>query len=393
MSELPLSGIRVLDLSRILAGPYCTMQLADLGADVIKVEPPGGDDTRRFAPPWAGEGEAREATYYLAVNRGKRSVVLDLKDPRDLELLYRLARRSDVVVENFRPGVTARLKIDAEHLRRINPRLVYVSISGFGAVGVPPWTSRPGYDLVVQGMGGLPSLTGPEEGAPYKVGASIADVCAGMAATQAVLAALYRRERTGEGVEVDISMMDVQLSLLAYHASAYLMAGEAPERLGNRHPSVHPYSTYRAADGWINVAVGNDALFERFAAACERPEWVTDPRFRTNPDRVRHRSELDREIDAVLPRRTVSEWVERFGEAGIPAGPVLTVPEALDHPQTRARGSIAVTRHPDLGPLPMVASPLFFPGLPRAASRPPPRQDEHGAEIRAWLAADETAGP
>lgn len=383
MSTLPLEGILVLDLSRILAGPFCTMQLADLGAEVIKVEPPVGDDTRRFAPPWVGEGEAQTSSYYLSINRGKRSIVVDLKQDAGRAIIHELAAKADVVVENFRTGVTERLGVDYETLRAKNSKLVYVSVSGYGRDGDPDWAKRPGYDLVAQGLGGLPALTGPEDGAPYKVGASIADVTAGMTATQGVLAALLRRERTGEGGVVDISMVEVQLSLLAYHASSWLMAGVAPTRLGNQHPSLHPYSTYEASDGWLNIAVGNEPLFARFSAACGHPEWAEDPRFATNPDRVHHRAELDAVITEAMAGDTVDGWIARLAEAGVPCGPVLEVPDALSHPQVLARGAIVETEHPELGALKAVANAVYFPGLPRAASAPPPGVGEHTREVLA----------
>lgn len=378
MSTLPLDGIRVLDLSRVLAGPVCSMQLADLGADVIKVEPLAGDDTRRFAPPWVeGPNGEREASYYLAVNRGKRSICVNMKHPDGLAVVHDLAREADVVLENFRGGVTERLGVDATTLRNLNEKLVYVSITGFGLEGDDDWTTRPGYDLVIQGMGGLPALTGPEDGPPYKVGASIADVCAGMSATQAVLAALLHRDRHGEGSTVDVSMMDVQLSLLVYHGSSWLMAGTPPERLGNQHPSLHPYGTYAAKDGHLNVAAGNDALFGKLADVLGHPDWKGDPRFATNPDRVEHRLELDEELVDAFSSDTVSSWIHRLREAGVPVGPILSVPQALEHPQTTARGTIVTHEHPTLGTLRSVASPLHFLGKPRAHPRPPPRTGEH----------------
>jgi CoA:oxalate CoA-transferase len=364
----PLDGIRVLDFSRVLAGPYASMCLADLGADVVKIErPDGGDDTRAFGPPFA-DGVS---TYFLSVNRGKRSVTLDLKDPADKATAMDLVVAADVVMENFRPGVMERLGFGPAALQARNPRLVYCSISGFGR-DVP----RAGYDLVLQGMGGIPALTGEPDGQPAKCGASVADLVTGLNAVQGILAALLRRERTGCGGVVDVSMIDGQVSLLTYHASGLLNAGVVPERLGNHHPSIHPYGTYRASDGHLNIAVGNDGLWQRFCAVVDRAEWRTDPRFITNVQRVAHRQALDPLIDAVLAQETVGTWSARLSEAGVPAGPINTVAEAIElvelvtHDHPNGTGTV---RTPPL--------PYRIDGAPRAASRRAPQLGEHNAEV------------
>lgn len=316
----PLSGIKVLDLTRVLSGPFATMTLADLGADVVKVERDTGDDTRGFGPPYSGD----VATYYLAVNRGKRSIVADLKDPTDRATIQALARQADVVVENFRPGVMERLGLGYAELARANPALVYCAITGFGQD-----RAGAGYDLVIQGLSGIPAVTG-DGTEPWKCGTSIADLVAGMNAVQGILAALVRRERTGQGGFVDVSMLDGQLALLSYHASAFLNAGVVPAAKGNAHPSIHPYQPYRAQDGWVNVACGNDRMF---AGVCRElgTAWDTDPRFATNAQRVAHRAELDAELAPALAQDTVASWVDRLAKRGVVAGPMATVPIALDN--------------------------------------------------------------
>ncbi len=371
--SLPLEGVRVLDLSRVLSGPYATMTLADLGADVVKVERPGlGDDTRRFGPPFV-EGVS---TYFLSINRGKRSVALDLKDPADRDRARRLALAADVVVENFRPGVADRLGLGAEALLAERPALVYCSITGFGRRD-----PRPGYDLMVQGMGGIPSITGEAGGPPWKCGASVADLVAGLHAVQGILAALFRRSRTGRGGVVDVPMLDGQQSLLTYHASAWLNAGRAPGRIGNRHPSIHPFCTYRASDGFLNVCVGNDALFTAFSEALGHPEWAADPRFARNPDRVAHREALDALVEPVLAAEPVAAWRARLDAAGVPCGPMATVPESLES------APVVTHPHPEGGPpVRTVALPWQLDDLPRAAPRRAPRVGEHTAEVLAeWL--------
>lgn len=370
----PLAGLKVVDLSRVLAGPYCTMCLGDMGAEVIKVERPGtGDDTRRFGPPFV-DGVS---TYYLAINRNKRSICVDLKSPAGKAVLWRLIEGADVLVENFRPGAMQRLGFGYAAVAKRAPRLVYCSISAFGHHGDPDWSGRPGYDVILQGMGGIPSLTGPPDGAPYKVGASIADVVSGMVAYQGVLLALLARQRTGRGQMVDAAMLDGQVSLLAYWATAWLNAGQAPRRMGNRHLSIAPYSTFPTADGWLNVGVANERLWRRFCQALGRPAMADDPRFATNTDRVAHIEALDAAIEAVLKTQPRDHWVEVFRAAGIPAGPVLTVDQTLAHPQLAARDMVVTLPHPTLGTVTVTGVPTRLSETPGAVRTPPPLLGEH----------------
>jgi crotonobetainyl-CoA:carnitine CoA-transferase CaiB-like acyl-CoA transferase len=348
-------ALRVLDLSRVLAGPYCTMLLADLGADVVKVERPGsGDDTRAWGPPYAGG----EAAYFLSVNRGKRSVALDLARPEGQEVVRRLVRSADVVVENFRAGTAERLGVGYEQLARERPGLVYCSITGFG-------DPRPGYDFVVQAESGLMAITGEADGEPVKVGVAVVDVLAGYAAATAILAAALE----GEGKHVEISLLEVALSSLVNLAQSALVTGEEPGRLGNAHPSIVPYQTFAASDAPVAVAGGNDAIFRRLSSALGRPELADDERFRTNRERVAHRDELIAELAAVFATRPADEWVATLVEAGVPAGKVRGVLEALT-----AHGT-ATVEHPAIGSLPLVPSPL---GL---ASAPPPLLGQHTREV------------
>jgi len=382
----PLEGIRILDFSRVLSGPFATMTLADLGADVVKVERPGrGDDTRGFGPPFVDD----VSTYFLSINRGKRSLALDLKDSRHRARALDLCDAADVVVENFRPGVMKRLGFDAETLRARNEQLIYCSISGFGQEAGP----KPGYDLVIQGLGGVASLTGAPDTPPFKCGASIADIVAGMNAVQAILAALYRRERTGRGSTLDVSMLAGQNALLTYHASAWLNAGEEPTRIGNAHPSIHPFCAYAARDGWLNVAVGNDRLFATLCEVLgEEDEAIRtladDERFSTNPARVANRSELDDILAPVFERHDVSRWLDVLDAAGVPAGPIASVSEALESAPRVAHS------HPTSDTtVETVALPWrqLDDGeeLPRAAHRRAPSLGEHETDVlREWLGSD-----
>ncbi|HET6346878.1 MAG TPA: CoA transferase, partial [Myxococcota bacterium] len=368
MEQALLSGLKVLDLSRILAGPYCTLMLADCGADVIKVEPPQGDDTRRFGPPFVGG----ESTYFLSVNRGKRSIAVDLKHPDGQGVVHRLAQWADVVVQNFRPGDADKLGVGFEALHRLNERLVYVSISGYGLHGAAPYTRLPGYDLVIQGVGGIPSLTGPSDGPPYKMGTSVADLVAGLNAFGGALAALYERQRTGQGRHVDISMLDGQLSMLTYQASSYLNTGAAPARLGNAHPSICPYETFAAADGFLNIACGNDAQFRALCGALEAPALAEDEAFCTNAARVANRASLLAALEPLLRRAPVRTWIDRIGAVGVPCGSIDDVPQALAHPQAAARGLIVEQSHPTAGKVRSVATPVASGvGEGGGACRPP----------------------
>jgi formyl-CoA transferase/CoA:oxalate CoA-transferase len=372
----PLDGIRVIDLTRILAGPYCTQAMADAGADVIKVEEPRkGDDTRGWGPPFVNG----ESVYFLSVNRGKRGIGLDLKDARGRDVLWRLLEAADVLVENFRPGTLDRLGFSYESVRGRNPRMVYASVSGYGPDG--PWGGRPGYDAVIQGEGGLMSITGTPEGPPTRVGASIADVLAGMTAFQAIVLALLRRTRTGEGGRVDVSLLESLLPTFAYHASTYLLTGKVPARLGNRHPSLAPYETFEAADGPVVLAVGSESLWRDLCASLGEAGLADDPRFRTNAQRVSNYDALRAHLAERLKTRRVDDWLADWEKAGIPCGRVRTVAEALDMPQIQARGLLVDVEHPVAGHGRYVGSPIHLSDAGRSSRRPPPVLGEHTDEV------------
>ena len=377
MSTGPLSPFRIVDLTRVLAGPFCTMQLADLGAEVIKVEAPGrGDDTRAWGPPFV----SGESAYFMSINRSKRSLTLNLKTPMGKDILWRLLSNSDVLVENFRPGSLGRLGFDYEAVSKRLPRVVYCSISGFGHTG--PHSHLPGYDVLIQGEAGLMSLTGEAEGAPYKVGASISDVTAGMAAVQGILAALLERERTGQGRHVDIAMLDVSASLLTYQAGIYFATGTPPQRRGNAHPSIVPYSTYPCADGTLILAVGNDSLFERFCKAIERPELPTDERYATAAARVQNREAMDQLLETILIARPRDQWIQRLRTEGVPCGAVRDVGEICTSPQLEARGMLQRVEHPVAGSVGQVGSPIVLHGGQEAEPmRPPPGLGQHTEEV------------
>jgi len=382
----PLDDLLVLDLSRILSGPYCTMYLGDLGARVVKVEhPDGGDDTRAFGPPFIGT--TNESTYFLSVNRNKESVALDLKTEGGRALVRRLAEKADILVENFRPGTLDKLGLAYADVAKLNPRLIFASISGFGHAGDPSYSRRPGYDVVIQGLGGLQSLTGAADGPPYKVGTSIADMVSGMYALIGVLTALHARHRTGRGQHVDISMLDGQISLLSYHAGAHLNAGTRPGRKGNAHPSIAPYETFLAKDGWVNLAVGNDALWRAFAAAVGAPlaPLALDPRYVTNAARVQNRTALLELLVPAFAARTVEEWLVLCDRAGVPAGPILGVDEALAHPQVIARDMVVGVEHPTAGPIRVTGVPIRLSETPGDVRLPPPRLGEHTESALASL--------
>ncbi len=375
MAAPALDGILVADLSRVLAGPLCTMTLGDLGADVVKVErPDGGDDTRAWGPPFVEEG----ATYYLALNRNKRSVVLDLKDPADLALARELCDRADVVVESFRPGTIDRLGLGYDDVARSNPGVVYCSISAFGS-GEQAAT-LPGYDLLLQAMSGLMSVTGEPDGPPLKVGAPLIDVMCGLNATIGVLAALHARARDGRGQRVEVSLMDTALAGLLNQASAHLNTGSVPGRLGNRHPSITPYETFAAADGDFAVAVGNDAFYARLCGVIGRPELAGDERFATNAARLQHRDALAAELEAAFAAAPAADWVLALGEAGVPAGPINDVAQAFAFADALGLEPVDETDG-----VRTVRPPLRLGATPAAVSRRPPRLGEHSDEIRAWL--------
>ncbi|WP_153186027.1 CaiB/BaiF CoA transferase family protein, partial [Thermus scotoductus] len=348
----PLSGIKVLDLSRVLAGPLCTMILADLGAEVIKVEPPWGDETRGWGPPFV-QGES---AYFLSVNRGKKSLALDLKTLEGQEVVRRLAQRADVLVENFKTGNLKRYGLDYESLRELNPRLVYLSITGFGHTG--PRAQEPGYDAALQGYTGIMSVTGEPEGPPMKVGVAWIDVMTGMMGAVAVLSALYEREKSGLGQHIDLSLFDVGLFALANLGESYLLTGNPPKRLGNAHAQIVPYGAFPAADGWLVLAVGNDEQFARLCQVLDLPDLLA--RFPTNAERVEARKEVVEAISQVLKIQPRAHWLERFREKGIPAAPVNDLAEAFQDPQAQARGAIWTLTHPLLEALPTLANPLRF---------------------------------
>ena len=362
----------------MLAGPLCTMTLGDLGADVVKVErPDGGDDTREWGPPWHDEG----ATYYLGLNRNKRSVTLDLKDPGDLALARRLAARADVVVESFRPGTIDRLGLGYDDVAPGNPGVVYCSISAFGTGERA--AALPGYDLLLQAMSGLMSVTGETDGRPLKVGAALIDMICGLYAANGILAALHARSRTGEGQRVHVSLMDSALAALLNQGSGFLNAGVVPGRLGNRHPSITPYETFRAADGDFAVACGNDALFRRLCAAIGRPELAEDARYADNRARLEHRDALTADLEAAFAGADAAEWVARLGEAGVPAGPINDVGEAFAFAE-----ELGLEPWVEVDGVRTVRPAMTLSTTPAAVRRRPPRLGEHDAEIRAWLTGD-----
>ena len=371
----PLDGIRVVDLSRVLAGPYCSLLLADMGAEVVKVEEPGrGDDTRAW-PPFVGG----EATYFMSVNRGKKSLTLNMKHAEGKGILRRLLEGADVLLENFRPGTLERLGFGYAAVRSLNPRLVYCSISGFGESG--PEAGRPGYDLIVQGESGIMDITGFPDGPPVKVGNSIADLAAGTMAAHGIVLALFARERTGQGQKVEIAMLEVMAALLTYHGQAYFATGKSPRRRGNQHPSIVPYEVFQAADGYLTVGVANNSLWSRFCQAIGRPDLTADPRFDTEARRVENRDALVPLLAAVFATAPVARWLARLGEAGVPAGKIKEIGEVLESEHLRARGAVVSLTHPTAGPMRMVGPPIRLSGTPAEAAAPAPLLGEHTEEI------------
>ena len=372
----PLDGLTVLDFSRVLAGPYCTMQLADLGARVIKIEQPGrGDDTRAWGPPFVG----RESAYFLSVNRNKESLALDLKHERSRPILEGLLARADVVVENFRPGTMARLGLDYGQIAERHPRMVYCAISGFGQTG--PRRAEAGYDAMMQAEGGLMSITGAAGGPPFRLGVAIGDIATGMFAVQGILAALFARERQGRGQLVDIAMLDAVTALLTYQASIAFSTGETPVRMGNRHPSIAPYDTFAAADGEFVLSVGNDDQFRRLARVLDAPALAADPRFATNADRVRNYDALRQELSSRLASWPRQDLLKALTAAGVPSGAVRTVTEALADPQIAAREMIVPLEHLTAGPIRVLGTPLKLSGTPASIRTPPPALGQHTAQI------------
>jgi crotonobetainyl-CoA:carnitine CoA-transferase CaiB-like acyl-CoA transferase len=385
---LPLDGFRVLDLSRFMSGPYTTMVLAELGADVVKVERfPEGDDSRRLSPKVNGE------SYPFGMpNRSKRSLALDLKSPAGRDLFLRLAAESDLVIENFRPGVVRRLGIDYESVRKVRADILYCSISGFGQTG--PYRDRPGFDIMAQGVGGFLRMTGQPDGKPTKVGIAINDIAAGATAIYSIMAAQMLRQRTGEGQYIDISLVDAGLAWTLWEAGAFFGSGELPAPSGTRHRRSTPYQAYRTADGYVTIGANNDRLWQRFCNdVVQRPDWLNDPRFLTLPDRMAHIDELEAEIEQITTTRTTSEWVEICDKAGLPGGPVLTYDETLADPHVLARDMVVDLDHPIIGPMRTVGTGARFSGLDYKVRGPAPWLGQHTAEVLAerGLSEDEIA--
>jgi crotonobetainyl-CoA:carnitine CoA-transferase CaiB-like acyl-CoA transferase len=379
----PLAGIRVVELARILAGPWTGQILADLGAEVIKVESPAGDDTRRWGPPFVRgrDGEQLDAVYFHACNRGKRSIVADFATEEGRRILRRLAERSDVLIENFKVGGLAKFGLDYPALAKLNPRLIYCSVTGFGQTG--PYAHRPGYDFIIQGMSGIMALTGEPAGEPQKTGVAFADVFTGTYGAIAVLAALAQRAQTGLGQHIDMSLLDSMVGVLANQGLSYLVSGEPPRRLGNAHPSIVPYQVFAVSDGYVIIAVGNDAQFERLCAFLELPALASDPRFATNAARVERREELIPILSERLVRRTGREVLRELQARSVPAGPINNLMEVFSDPQVLHRGMRADLPAPWAagGSIPTVPTPIRFSGAKLDLKRPPPRLGEHTAEI------------
>jgi formyl-CoA transferase len=392
-----LDHLRVLDLSRVLAGPWCGQILADLGADVIKVERPGaGDDTRTWGPPWmkdATGADTREAAYFMAANRGKKSVTLDISKPAGQEIVKRLAQGADVLLENYKVGGLRQYGLDYASLSTLNPRLIYCSVTGFGQTG--PYAPRAGYDFIIQGLGGLMSITGERDdlpgGGPQKVGVAVSDLMTGMYATVGVLAALAERERSGLGQHVDMALLDTQVAMTANMAMNFLASGKAPVRAGNAHPNIVPYQTFEASDGHIIVAVGNDGQFSRLCELAGVSELATDPRFATNPARVKHRSILVPLLAERIGRKPMRFWSEALEAAGVPCGPINDIAQVFDDPQVQHRGMRIELPHPAAGKVPLVASPIKLSRTPVEHRAAPPLLGQHTDEVLAGIGLDEQA--
>jgi len=372
----PLDDLFVVDLSRILSGPVCTMLLADMGAEVIKIEPPPlGDDSRQWGPPFIGG----ISTYFLSINRNKRSVGLNLKTEDGSRVLWKLIERADVVIENFRPGVLEKLGFGYHAISKVNERAVYCSISGFGQTG--PYSDRPGYDVIAQGESGMMDLTGYPDGPPAKLGASLADVVAGLYAFQGVLLALLARQKTGKGQQVDVSLLDSMVSTLTYQALIYLTTGRSPQRLGTRHPSIVPYECFKAQDGFVNIAVTNQKQWLNFCQVLGFREIAVDPRFETMEARLANYDTLKPMIDRALSAMTRTEVMARMSDVGIPSGPINTVGEILEDPQIHAREMVVALTHPEYGPLRLLGIPIKLSDTPGTVEMAPPRFGEHNREV------------
>ena len=377
----PLDGIRVLDLTRVLAGPYCTMFLGDLGAEVVKVEQPGvGDDTRGWGPPFTGG----ESAYFLCVNRNKKSVTIDLKSKEGVALLRRLAERADVLIENFRPGTMERLGLGEKDLRATSPRLIYASLSGFGADG--PMSDAPGYDLIVQAWGGLMSITGPADGEPSKVGVAIIDLVAGLMLGKSIAAALFAREKLGVGQKIDTSLLEAEVACLINVGSNYLVEGHIPRRWGNAHPSIVPYQSFKTADGYLVIGVASEGIWRRFCHAIGRAEWADDSRFEKNSNRVENRFLLIGLLVEIFLSRSTDEWLKLLNSAEVPCAPVQTVDQVFKAPQVLHREMLVQVEHPTAGTVPMAGIPVKFSATPASVRLPPPLLGQHNKEVlESWL--------
>jgi len=378
-----LSHIRVLDLSRVLAGPWCTQNLADLGADVIKVEKPGvGDDTRHWGPPFAKDEQGKdssESAYFIAINRNKRSITVNISTPEGQDIIRKLVAESDVVIENYKVSQLVKYGLDYAALKKVKPDLIYCSITGFGQTG--PYANRPGYDMIVEGMGGFMSVTGEAENvsgaSPQKAGVPIADILTGMDATNAIMAALIHRDRTGEGQCIDMALLDTQIAVMANVASAYLCSGAIPQRLGNASAAIVPYQTFPTSDSWIIVAAGNNSQFKHFVTAGGQAQLATDPRFHDNPERVKHRDQLIPLLEAMTRLKTKAEWIRLLEAEKVPCGPINNFKEVFEDPQVQSRGIELTVPHPTVGQMKLVASPMHLSKTPVEYKMPPPLLGEH----------------
>jgi crotonobetainyl-CoA:carnitine CoA-transferase CaiB-like acyl-CoA transferase len=383
----PLSHVRVLDLSRVLAGPWAGQNLADLGAEVIKVERPGaGDDSRAFGPPWIKDRDGRDSTdsaYFTSANRGKKSVTVNIARPQGQAIVRALARACDVLIENYKFGDLARYGLGYDDLKALHPGLIYCSVTGFGQTG--PWRERPGYDFMIQGMGGMMRVTGEPDGAPgggpQRAGVPVADIITGMYASIAICAALAHRAETGAGQHLDLALLDSQIALLAYQNTNFFATGTPPRRIGNLHPNIVPYQPFRTRDGDVILACGNDNLYRKFCEAAGCGALAADPRFATNGKRVEHRAELTRLLQEIFAQRSTREWVELLEAAGVPNGPINNIAQVFDEPQVKARGIRIEADHPVAGRLPMVASPMRFSGTPLEHRVAPPVLGQHTDEV------------
>ena len=382
-----LSHIRVLDLSRVLAGPWCTQNLADLGADVIKVEKPGvGDDTRHWGPPFAKDAQGQdssETAFFIAMNRNKRSITVDISTPEGQDIIRKLVAESDVLIENYKVSQLVKYGLDYAALQKVKPDLIYCSITGFGQTG--PYANRPGYDMIIEGMGGFMSVTGEAENvpgaSPQKAGVPIADIFTGMYATNAIMAALIHRDRTGEGQCIDMALLDTQIAVMANAASAYLCTEQIPQRLGNASATIVPYQTFPTSDGWIIVAAGNNSQFKHFVTVGGQAQLANDPCFHDNPERVKHRDQLVPLLEAMTRQKTKAEWIHLLEEAKVPCGPINNFKEVFEDPQVQARGIEVTVPHPAVGQMKLVASPMHLSQSPVQYNMPPPMLGQHTREV------------